>query len=138
MVLKGKTDKEKAEKTDKAEKKASKAPRKAAAEKPAVAQASAENSGQNALQRRQTLTGVVVSDKMQKTIVVRVERRVRHGLYGKYLVRAEKYKAHDEKNTAKSGDLVKIIQSRPLSRDKRWVLQEILRKGNKLAQVEVV
>ena len=72
--------------------------------------------------------GVVVSDKMQKTIVVQVDRQVRHTMYKKYLVRSKKYKVHDEKNEAKVGDLVSIVETRPLSRHKRWALVEIVRK----------
>ncbi len=79
-------------------------------------------------QKRKIKTGVVVSDKMQKTIVVRVERHSRHPLYNKIIRRAKKFKAHDEKNTAKAGDTVKIIESRPLSKDKRWRLLEVLSK----------
>lgn len=83
----------------------------------------------NVLGRRKEFVGTVVSDKMQKTIVVKVDRRVRHGLYEKYVTRSRRFKAHDEKNTAKVGDLVRIIESRPLSRDKRWALQEIVRRA---------
>ncbi len=83
-----------------------------------------------ALARRRTMLGVVVSDKMMKTIVVKVDRQVRHGLYKKYLERSCKYKAHDEKNEAKIGDRVRVVESRPLSRDKRWVLQEILTRAD--------
>jgi len=79
-------------------------------------------------QKRKIKTGVVVSDKMQKTIVVRVERLTRHPLYNKIIRRFKKFKAHDEKNSAKAGDTVKIIESRPLSKDKRWRLLEILNK----------
>lgn len=86
---------------------------------------------------RREMTGVVVSDKMQKTIVVRVDRRVKHGLYGKYVTRSEKYKAHDEKNDAKIGDQVVVKESRPLSRDKRWVLTKILRKAAQTAEANV-
>lgn len=79
-------------------------------------------------QKRKIKTGVVVSDKMQKTIVVRVERLTRHPLYKKIIRRFKKFKAHDEKNSAKTGDTVKIIESRPLSKDKRWRLLEVLNK----------
>lgn len=81
--------------------------------------------------RRKIKTGVVVSDKMQKTIVVRVERITRHPLYNKIIRRLKKFKAHDEKNSAKTGDTVKIIESRPLSKDKRWRLLEVLNKQAK-------
>lgn len=86
---------------------------------------------------RREMTGVVVSDKMQKTIVVRVDRRVKHGLYGKFVTRSEKYKAHDEKNDAKTGDQVVVKESRPLSRDKRWVLTRILRRAAQTADANV-
>ena len=79
-------------------------------------------------QKRKIKTGVVVSDKMQKTIVVRVERLTRHPLYNKIIRRFKKFKAHDEENSAKAGDTVKIVGSRPLSKDKRWRLLEILNK----------
>ena len=79
-------------------------------------------------QKRKIKTGVVVSDKMQKTIVVRVERLTRHPLYKKIIRRFKKFKAHDEKNSAKTGDTVKIVESRPLSKDKRWRLLEVINK----------
>ena len=74
----------------------------------------------------QTITGVVVSDKMDKTVVVLVNRLVRHPVYKKYIKRRAKFMAHDERNTAKLGDTVEIIQSRPLSKLKRWRLTKIL------------
>lgn len=78
--------------------------------------------------RKKVLTGVVVSDKMDKTVVVRVERRVKHPLYKKYVRRHKKYYAHDPKNECKVGDLVEIIESRPLSRLKRWrVLRTVVK-----------
>jgi len=89
----------------------------------------------NVLGRRKVLVGTVVSDKMQKTIVVKVDRRVRHGLYAKYVTRSVRFKAHDEKNTAKVGDLVRIIESRPLSRDKRWALKEIVRRAAQTLEI---
>jgi small subunit ribosomal protein S17 len=79
--------------------------------------------------RRKTRTGVVVSDKMQKTIVVKVERSARHPLYKKIIRRYKKFKAHDETNSAKIGDTVKIMETRPLSKEKRWRLLEILKKA---------
>lgn len=66
---------------------------------------------------------------MQKTIVVQIRRKVRHPLYGKVVEMAKKFKAHDEKNEAKVGDVVKIVETRPLSKDKRWRLVEIVSRG---------
>ena len=74
----------------------------------------------------QTITGVVVSDKMDKTVVVLVNRLVKHPVYKKYIRRRAKFMAHDERNAAKLGDTVEIIQSRPLSKLKRWRLAKIL------------
>jgi len=71
----------------------------------------------------------VTSNKMQKTVVVQVERRVRHAKYGKYLLRHVKYKAHDEKNECGIGDKVRIVETRPLSKDKRWRVAQILEKA---------
>ncbi len=78
--------------------------------------------------RRKAREGVVVSDKMEKTVVVSVETAKRHPLYGKTMRTAKKYKAHDEENRCKVGDRVRIRESRPLSKDKRWVVEEILRR----------
>lgn len=75
---------------------------------------------------RKTRVGVVVSDKMQKTIVVKVERIVKHKLYKKFVSRISKFKVHDEKNECKIGDKVKIMETRPLSKEKHWRLVEIL------------
>lgn len=75
---------------------------------------------------RKERTGVVVSAAMQKTIVVRVERKTRHPLYGKEIRQLKKYYAHDEDGTAKVGDRVKIVETRPLSKLKRWRLVEVL------------
>ena len=76
--------------------------------------------------QRKVLVGQVTSEKMDKTVVVRVERLKRHPLYGKIVRRHKKYKVHDEMNTAKIGDRVKIIESRPISKEKRWALMEVL------------
>jgi small subunit ribosomal protein S17 len=75
---------------------------------------------------RKSRIGLVVSDKMQKTVVVAVERRVPHPVYGKMITRTKKFKAHDEENSAKIGDRVRITETRPLSKDKRWRVVEIL------------
>ena len=75
---------------------------------------------------RKTRTGRVVSDKMQKTVVVAIERRVPHPVYGKMVTRTTRVKAHDEENSAKTGDTVRIVETRPLSKDKRWRLVEIV------------
>ena len=81
---------------------------------------------ENARGYRKTRIGVVVSDKMDKTIVVAIKTKIKHPLYGKTVNRTNKFKAHDEENSAKIGDKVKIMETRPLSRDKRWRLCEIL------------
>ena len=73
--------------------------------------------------------GVVVSDKMDKGVVVSVEWQVRHGVYGKTQKRTSKFMAHDEENTAKVGDQVAIVESRPLSRRKRWIVTRVVRKA---------
>ena len=78
---------------------------------------------------RKTRVGRVVSDKMQKTIVVTIERRVAHPVYGKMITRSKNIKAHDEENTAKTGDLVRIAETKPLSKDKRWRLVEIVERA---------
>ncbi len=75
------------------------------------------------------LQGVVVSDKMDKTIVVEIVMRKLHPLYKKYLTRSKKVKAHDETNDAKTGDTVRVVETRPLSRDKRWRLAEIVERA---------
>lgn len=80
---------------------------------------------------QRTVTGKVISDKMHKTIVVQVERKVKHPLYGKYVRRFSKMYAHDEDNACQVGDLVIIQQSRPLSKLKRWKLVEILKREEK-------
>jgi small subunit ribosomal protein S17 len=78
---------------------------------------------------RKVRVGKVVSDKMDKTIVVAVEERVMHPLYGKTVRRTKKFKAHDENNIAKVGDTVRIMETRPLSKEKRWRLVEIVEKA---------
>ncbi|MCR4405473.1 MAG: 30S ribosomal protein S17 [Anaerolineae bacterium] len=85
-------------------------------------------------ERRKQLIGRVVSNKMDKTVVVKVERLQRHSLYKKVMRRSKKYKAHDEHNSCQVGDLVRIVESRPLSREKRWVVEEILEAGGAESQ----
>lgn len=79
-------------------------------------------------ERRKRLVGRVTSDKMDKTVVVAVERIYRHRLYKKVVRRTKKYMAHDEENACRVGDVVRIVESRPLSRRKRWVVEEILER----------
>ena len=78
---------------------------------------------------RKTVVGTIVSDKMEKTVVVSVADRVRHPKYKKIIKRTIKFKAHDEKNECKIGDRVRIMETRPLSKDKRWRLVEIVEKA---------
>ena len=78
---------------------------------------------------RKSRTGLVVSDKMEKTVVVAIERRVPHPVYGKMVTRTKRLKAHDEENSAKVGDTVRIVETRPLSKDKRWRLVEIIERA---------
>ncbi len=83
----------------------------------------------NRLNRRRFLEGTVVSDKMNKTRVVQVRWTTKHSQYQKVMQKAAKYKAHDEKNAAKTGDIVRIMETRPLSKDKRWVIMDIVKKA---------
>ena len=78
---------------------------------------------------RKTRIGLVVSDKMEKTVVVAIERRVPHPVYGKMMTRTTRLKAHDEENSAKAGDTVRIMETRPMSKDKRWRLVEIVSRA---------
>jgi small subunit ribosomal protein S17 len=80
-------------------------------------------------ERRKLLVGTVTSDKMEKTVVVAVQRTTRHPVYGKVSKVYKKYKAHDEENTAKVGDMVRICECRPISKDKRFFVQEILQRA---------
>ena len=89
----------------------------------------AEADGGRGKIKRRELVGVVTSDKMQKTRVVLVERRLSHAKYGKYMTSRTKYKAHDEKNEYKTGDKVLIVESRPLSRDKRWRVEKLIERA---------
>lgn len=75
---------------------------------------------------RKLRIGMVVSDKMQKTVVVQIDRRMPHPVYGKMVTRSKRLKAHDEENSARVGDTVRIMETRPLSKDKRWRLVEIV------------
>jgi len=87
-----------------------------------------ETSGQER-GRRQVLTGTVVSDKMNKTVTVMVERTIMHGLYQRYMKRTQRFTAHDEGNECRSGDRVVIVQSRPISKQKRWRVREIVARA---------
>lgn len=78
---------------------------------------------------KRTLIGRVVSDKMEKTVTVLVERKVKHPMYGKVMVRSKKYHAHNEGNTARAGDLVEIVETRPVSRTKTWAVTSVLEKA---------
>ena len=78
---------------------------------------------------RKTRIGLVVSDKMEKTVVVSIERRVQHPVYGKMIRRTKKLKAHDETNDAKTGDTVRSMETRPMSKDKRWRVVEIVERA---------
>lgn len=80
-------------------------------------------------EQKRVLIGRVLSNRMDKTVVIEVERRRRHRLYDKVIAERKKYKAHDEENACQIGDLVKVIESRPMSREKRWVVTEILERG---------
>ncbi len=79
--------------------------------------------------RRKTRVGRVVSDKMDKTVVVAIEKKVMHPVYKKFVRRRKKYKAHDEQNTCRIGDEVLISETRPLSKDKRWRVEKVLRRA---------
>ena len=79
--------------------------------------------------QRRVLSGRVLSNRMDKTVVVEVERRQRHRLYGKVITARKKYKAHDADNACQIGDMVQMIESRPLSREKRWLVTDILERA---------
>ena len=83
---------------------------------------------------RKEKTGLVTSNKMTKTIVVSVERQIMHSKYGKYIKRTSKFMAHDEKNESNIGDLVRIIETRPLSKNKCWRLAEVIEKAKGLVK----
>lgn len=84
---------------------------------------------ENARNRRRVIRGTVVSDKMDKTIVVLIERQVRHPIYKKYIKRRKKFMAHDPENQSNIGDVVTLMETRPLSRRKRWRLVDIVEKA---------
>jgi small subunit ribosomal protein S17 len=86
---------------------------------------------------RRRLTGVVTSNKMDKTVVVRVDRTYRHPLYGKVVRSHKRYMAHDERNDCQIGDTVVLVESRPISRHKRWVVQEIIREDESARTTDV-
>lgn len=79
--------------------------------------------------RRKVITGVVVSDKMDKTVVVKVETFVPHPLYGRRIKRSKRFKAHDEQNVCQIGDTVRLMETRPLSKDKRWRVVQVLKRA---------
>lgn len=85
--------------------------------------------------RRKQVVGVVKKCKMQKTVVVEVSRRVKHGMYKKYVLRSRSFLVHDEKSIAKVGDEVSIVESRPISRNKRWALQSVLRRVGQVLEL---
>lgn len=84
---------------------------------------------------RKELIGIVIRNKMDKTVIVQTSRRIQHQVYGKTLIQKSKYYAHDEKEVGKLGDMVRIRQTRPLSRTKRWAVIEVIRAAS-LAQAE--
>ena len=88
-----------------------------------------EEQAEQTQRNRRTRSGVVVSDKMDKTVVVRIEKMIMHPIYKKFVRRRLKYKAHDENNEARVGDTVLIEESRPLSRQKRWTIKEITHRA---------
>ena len=96
-----------------------------------LTKSNATTAGESAKERgtRKTRLGLVVSDKMQKTVVVAIERRYPHPVYNKMVTRTKRVKAHDEENSAKSGDTVRIVETRPLSKDKRWRVVEIVQRA---------
>jgi len=81
--------------------------------------------------KRKVMTGTVVSDKMDKTAVVSIERLVKHVTYGKYVRRRNKFKVHDEKNECKIGDVIRFMETRPLSKDKRWRLVDFVQRAER-------
>jgi small subunit ribosomal protein S17 len=94
-----------------------------------ITQTGDQNGGRAARKRRKVRTGVVVSEKMDKTVVVRVERSMRHPVYQKTMRRSAKFAAHDEHNDAHLGDTVRVMETRPLSKTKRWRVVEIVERA---------
>lgn len=105
-----------------------------------MAESTSANLTGNPAKPRRTKVGRVASSKMQKTVVVAVDTMVRHALYGRTMRQTKRFKAHDEENRCQVGDTVVIAECRPISKDKHWVVQQILRKGTgepiELAEVE--
>ncbi|MCO5144114.1 MAG: 30S ribosomal protein S17 [Oligoflexia bacterium] len=95
-----------------------------------MVQATTQEKANKTLKPKREEIGIVLSNKMQKTIVVKLNRRIRHSKYGKFITRTKKVKAHDEANTAAIGDTVLLVAARPLSKEKRYVLKTILRKAS--------
>lgn len=95
----------------------------------ATSEGATENAAGERESHRKTRTGVVVSDKMDKTVVVQVTRRVRHPLYKKYFYKSKKFLAHDETNDCGVGDTVRIVETRPLSARKRWAVDEVVERA---------
>lgn len=87
-------------------------------------------STENKVKPKREEMGIVLSNKMQKTIVVKLDRRIRHTKYGKFITKTKKVKAHDENNTAAIGDLVLLVATKPLSKDKRYALKTVVRKAS--------
>jgi small subunit ribosomal protein S17 len=85
---------------------------------------------ENKVKPKREEQGIVLSNKMQKTIVVKLDRRIRHTKYGKFITKTKKVKAHDENNTAGIGDLVVLVATKPLSKDKRYALKTVVRKAS--------
>lgn len=102
-----------------------------------MAKTSATNTETKTRKRRNEVTGEVIGNKMQKTITVKVFSLTKHSRYGKYLRSSSVYKAHDEKGEAKVGDIVRIFETRPLSKTKRWALAEVVDRRNRVEGVEV-
>jgi len=90
------------------------------------------NQAVQAVDTRRSIVGRVVSNKMEKTIVVELQRRITHKKYGKFIKRSTKFYAHDESNVAQIGDLVRLVVSRPLSKTKNWLLAEVVQKASEV------